>query len=128
MRRYLPWAVALIALLGLTLGALFSPSHVQAIGGSGAQGKNGKVTLAAATATLIPTTAFDMRSAIAIQNLDSVEIWCGFSNSNLATTGWKVAASGGVLTVDVSGRAPIYCYSAAGQTAPADTRYIEVRQ
>lgn len=88
----------------------------------------GAVTLAAATATKIPTTSI-ARGAIIIQNRDSSSIFCGSDTSVTDSTGMEVLQNGSISIPlsynSTSGQVPIYCYSVLGQTAPLNTRYWE---
>ena len=91
-------------------------------------GQYGFIQLAAATATKVPTAPLNPRSGILIQNLDSVEIWCGTTNAVTDANGIKIAAGSSFRANAAFDTVSIFfwCYSKAGQTSPADTRWIEI--
>lgn len=87
--------------------------------------KYGAVAVATASATLIP----DMvgRRTLFIQNLGPNEIYVGFDSSVTSSTGIKVAANGGALSLDVNDNVHVYARAATAlQSSPADTRYLAV--
>lgn len=105
-------------------------------------GQGGAVTLTAGIipvdggflpATQIPAAdaGYSDRTELLVQNLGASEIWCGYSAATNSTTGLRVDGSpdgvhaGGIFQTDVI--APVYCWSQAGQTAPANTRWTESR-
>lgn len=92
------------------------------------------VTLAADTATPIPVTCTQNRSAVAIYNGDAANVFYGGSNVTTsavaaATTGLVIAPSQTVnieVSCNASRIATVYVRSAAG-TAAFALRYVETR-
>lgn len=82
----------------------------------------GKVTLAAATATKVPTTATVGRNSVILLNVDSANMFIGGDTSVSDSTGFTLLPNASV-ELDVSDAAPVYAYSVAG----GDVQYIEVR-
>jgi hypothetical protein len=116
-------AISLMAVAGTLVdrgaGWGYNPSPLSAYGA---------VTLAAATATQVPTSPI-AHGAIMIQNRGSASIYCGSDTSVTDSNGIEVLQNA-VLSVPISyntstSTVKIYCYSVAGQTAPANTRYWE---
>ena len=92
--------------------------------------QGGKVTLAAATATLIPTTSLNGRTDLAIYNLGTATVYCGYTSSVATTTGFPIPPNGS-LSLGVSYRTSqaavvVYCIATDAQTAPNDLRWIEI--
>ncbi len=91
----------------------------------------GKVQLAALTPTPVPTTSLSGgRSGIYLQNLGIAPIYVGFDTSLTDANGVQVPA-GGSLFLELAYNiedppSKVYAYSVAGQTSPADTRYMEI--
>lgn len=119
------------------LGLAFGLVALQSTLGSAADTTNpaassGALTLSAATATAIPTTCLYQRAAVALQNLDTADVYVGSSSSVTATgsTGGIKVVPGQLINIDVSCNttyaAHVYAYSTAGTAANA-VRYMEVR-
>lgn len=112
---------------------LLTPVHAQRLAPRGAYGA---IELAAATPTKMPTTGLLGRTGVTIQNLGAAEIWCGVGADPLdpvltATNGVRIAAGTSAiffLSYKNNTEGPwVWCLSVAGQTAPADTRWLETR-
>ena len=111
-------------LIGITSANLSTASDTTNPGGA-----FGALTLTAATATAIPTTCLLNRAGVAVQNLDTVAIYCGTTSSVATTTGTKVFPDQLVafeVSCNSSRTAFIWCISAAG-TAANGVRYMELR-
>lgn len=128
--RSLPAVLAFLALAALAVLA-FTPRAKADPGSSWPQAHYGSTTLAATTATAIPSAAMDARGGIFIQNLDANPIWCGTDTHVDNTTGIEVYPNGGHLSIELGYRyatstQPVYCYSTAG-TATNGVRWLEVK-
>ena len=119
-----------VALLAIVLVSGASDARASSESNPGAS--YGAVTLGVAIATKIPTAPMTSRDSVTVWNLDAARIWCGFDSSVTAATGVPVEPNGGSVSFPVSVNAArtgifLWCFSAAGQTAPLNTRYAELR-
>lgn len=123
--------LAIVAVMGIA-----AISYAATKGDASPAMKYGAVNILNSAATAVPDMAF--ANAVMIQNLGPNVIYCGSNSSVTSTTGVQVAASGGVLTIDIVQSPPVsgsttvtpslYCIAAtADQTSPNNTRYIRVR-
>lgn len=93
----------------------------------------GAVQVSSVAATKVPAASMATRYAIAIQNLGPNNIWCGYSSTVTAATGWRVVGGGGVYTADTgysgsTDRNQLWCIAeTATQVSPLDTRWQELR-
>ncbi len=113
----LKYVAALVMLLALPAVAGTPASHYSAL------------TLAATTATKVPTTPLYGRTAVLITNSDTATIWCG-ADSNVTNSNGTPILAGVSLSVPLgwvaAGQVDIYCYSVAG-TAASAVRVWEVQ-
>ncbi len=78
----------------------------------------GKVDLAAATATMIPSSPLSSRNGIAIQNKDTASFFCAFDNLVTDQNGWEILPgerySISAQFVVAKSSIQVWCYSILG--------------
>lgn len=126
------WSIMLTAALALAISSIgtLGTQRADASPSDTPAGTYGKIQLAAGVATKVPSKALSWRTGIAVVNLDSARIWCGWDANVTTATGFPVEPNGGsrAWAIGWSGvTQELWCISAAGQTSPNDTRYQEVR-
>ena len=85
-------------------------------------------TIVTTTSATIPGTALPGRRAIEVQNLGPNDIFCALNTTAVVNKSRKVAASGGVWSIDITSQIGVNCIAAtANQATGAATIVTEVR-
>lgn len=122
-------ATAFGALAGAALGLVvyIASSVAQPIGF--AKATYGEIVLIANVVTKIPTSGLSNRTSVAVYNMNSTTIYCGWDTKVLTINGWPVKTDSPVVfSPDPAPASTLYCISAVTQTGQtAATRYMEIR-